>query len=556
MVNPTITKKPTDYYTPSEEAKKLFQVIYRENQAKSARDSDVPKIRVSEIISKMAFYYEKIRNAVDYEEEPLLRKNAIARILKRQIVIEGSISLKGLNSLDISKHLLTELIRAGYLPNNSIPETKIHDISQIIGKYLKLKMFSAPVIKNKKEEDENKDDLLNWFLALAASEIEEILGRNKVDLAIIEYIYEILNKNIILPDDSAFKDDKEVQIYISIHRKYLKLDEEMIGFILFKYYNSQWQNPSDEEIIKIADKIFSIRRAINYQIKHPLARQIDRLVSIYNVNFTILRDVIEDNPVRVYEMVKAERAIFGRKIKEACNRRYKNAKAKLWRAAVRSIIYIFVTKSVFAILLEIPATKFLGEPLNDLALAINISFPAILLFIIVLFTRLPSESNSQKIVEGIEGVVYKELVRQEPYVLRPAIKRGKVRDSIFGFIYFLTFLLSISVVIFGLDQIGFNWVSITIFLFFLLFVSFFATRIRKNAREYIIVPPKETILNFISDFFYIPVVSAGKWLSEKFSHLNVFVFVLDFIIEAPFKIFVEIAEEWTKYVRERKDDIV
>jgi hypothetical protein len=38
--------------------------------------------------------------------------------------------------------------------------------------------------------------------------------------------------------------------------------------------------------------------------------------------------------------------------------------------------------------------------------------------------------------------------------------------------------------------------------------------------------------------------------------VNVFVFILDFIIEAPFKIFVEITEEWTKYVKERKDDIV
>jgi len=31
---------------------------------------------------------------------------------------------------------------------------------------------------------------------------------------------------------------------------------------------------------------------------------------------------------------------------------------------------------------------------------------------------------------------------------------------------------------------------------------------------------------------------------------------LDFIIEAPFKIFVDIAEQWTKYVRERKEDIM
>jgi len=86
-------------------------------------------------------------------------------------------------------------------------------------------------------------------------------------------------------------------------------------------------------------------------------------------------------------------------------------------------------------------------------------------------------------------------------------------------------------------------------------ISFFGIRIRRNTKELVVIPPKENIFNFILDFFYVPVVAVGKWLSEKFSQVNVFVFVLDFIIEAPFKIFVEIAEEWTKYVKNRKDEI-
>jgi hypothetical protein len=92
-------------------------------------------------------------------------------------------------------------------------------------------------------------------------------------------------------------------------------------------------------------------------------------------------------------------------------------------------------------------------------------------------------------------------------------------------------------------------------LFFLALVSFFSIRIRKNAKELIILEPKENIFSFITDFFYVPIVSAGKWLSENFSKINVFVFILDFIIEAPFKVFVTITEEWTTYVRERKDEI-
>jgi hypothetical protein len=93
-------------------------------------------------------------------------------------------------------------------------------------------------------------------------------------------------------------------------------------------------------------------------------------------------------------------------------------------------------------------------------------------------------------------------------------------------------------------------------LFFLTLVSFFSLRIRKVAREMYIVEGSESILSFIADFFYVPIIEVGKWLNEKFSRLNFLVFILDFIIEAPFKVFVGIAEDWTRYVRERKEEIM
>ena len=60
----------------------------------------------------------------------------------------------------------------------------------------------------------------------------------------------------------------------------------------------------------------------------------------------------------------------------------------------------------------------------------------------------------------------------------------------------------------------------------------------------------------VANFFYVPIVTMGKWLSESFSQINVFIFFLDFIIEAPFKLFVEMFEQWTAYVKERKEDVI
>jgi len=565
MVSPYLMKKREDVFTLSENIRRLFQIIYNEQKESEEESEDVQKIKVSEVISKMAFYYEKIRNSVDYKEENLLRKNAVERILKRQIVIEGTIKVS--TSEEIAKDLLVELIRAGYLPNNKIPEEKIKEIAGIIEKYLKLRNYSlsrisfSEHVKNGKVGQATGDfqeinDLTNWFMSLAASEIEESLGRDKIKQAVVSNMYEILTKKVKLPPDLPYEKEKEVQIYLSIHRNFLKFDQEMLEFILFKYFNPGWtKEPKDEEIAKIAQNIRSLRQAISASLNHPLAKQLDRIVGQYSVYFSVLAEVIGKNPTAVHDEIKNDIKAFPRLIKKACTEEYKSIKLRLWRAAVRSIIYIFLTKSIFVILLEIPAIQWFGEEVNPVSLAINVSFPALLLFLIVLFTRIPSEANTARIIEKIEEITFAEKEKKEQFILRQPAKRGKLANGFFGLIYFITFLLSFGLIIWALDKINFTWVSIIIFLFFLALVSFFSIRIRRGVREFIVVEQKENIFTFLVVFLYTPVIAAGQWLSEKFSQINIFIFILDFIIEAPFKIFVEITEDWTKYVRERREDI-
>ncbi|MDD4901086.1 MAG: hypothetical protein PHS62_03170 [Patescibacteria group bacterium] len=548
-INPTLSKREDAILTPNDNAKKLFQVIYRE-QNKPEIEEDIPKIKVSELISQLAFYYEKIRNSVDYKEDYLLRRSAILRILKRQVIIEGPIKI--LKTEDMAKNMLVELIRAGYLPNNKLPESKIDELAFIIDKYLKLRQESLPRIK----DDKQGHEMNKWILAMASAEIEEKLGVNPVLQVTVSNMYELLSKHIVLPNDSFYQADKEIQIYLSIHRIFMKFDDDMLEFLLLKYFNVDWVKASDREIGDLAERIEEIRSAIKEQMDHPLAAQINKIVNHYSVYFTVLDDVVSDNPVRVYEEIKEDPKAFPRLVKKFTQKRYAESKGKLRRAAVRSIIYIFLTKMVLAILLEVPVTIWLGEVLNYNALAINISFPPLLLFLIVLFTRTPSDTNTEKIIQGVEEVVFKERKKKEPIILKQPTKRKQGIRWAFALIYAITFLITFGLVIYFLDKIHFTFVSIVIFLFFLTLVSFFSLRIRKVAREMYIVERGESILAFIADFFYVPIIEVGKWLNEKFSRLNFFVFILDFIIEAPFKIFVDIAEDWTKYVKERKEEIM
>ena len=568
MPSPILSKKKSEeVFSITNGAKKIFQSIYRE-QHQPASDDEAAKIKVSELISKMAFYYEKIRNSVDYKEEYLLRKGAILRILKRQVLIEGSLTgQKQENPLKIASNLLIELIRAGYLPNNKLPEKLIKEVSDILERYIELKnrsleqiatsgQFFNKEIKQIKNEMEAKTDVTNWIIGMAASEIEERLSYSQSLEATVGYLYQVLNHNISLPGDLPYDDDLSIQIYLGIYRNFLKLnDEDVLSYVLLKYYYPTWSEIKLSEISLIAERINRLRQLIYHQMHHPLKPQLNKIVHRYTVYFSILKDVIEENPQKVFEEIKTDPKSFNRKIKQACAKRYKMAKKKLWRSAIRSIIYIFLTKSVFAALLEIPATQFLGEQLNALALSINISFPALILFIVVSTARLPGANNTEKIIKGIHEIIFTEKARQQPIILRRPAQRSPIISFIFSIIYIITFFLSFGLVVWILNKLQFTWVSMIIFLFFLVFAAFFAVRIRRGPKSLVVVESRESILSFLWNFFYIPVISTGKWLSGKFSRINVFVFILDFIIEAPFKIFVAVAEEWTKYVKERKEEL-
>lgn len=536
--------------TLSKNAIRLFQVVNSELNKPEKSADEVPRIEVSELISKVGFYYEKLRNAVDYKEDHLLRKNAIARILKRQIVIQGAI--KELDSQEISKFLLMELIRASYLPNNTIPEEKIKEVAQIIEKYKKLRRLSLPLFQNGMKE---KNELTSWVITLMASDIEQKLVDSSINDMVVQSMYQILIDIVRLSKDSPYTDDLEIQIFLSIYRNFLKYDKDMLSYILLKYYYPEWEAAGDSEIEKIAKNLIGLRHSISAQIDHPLVPQLNVIAKRYTIFFSVLVDVIQSSPNEMYKLAKTDHKKFTEEIEKICKKRYKQAKSKLWRAAVRSIIYIFLTKSVFAVLLEVPVITFFNHHINLTSLVVNISFPALLLFVVVLFTRLPKKANSNKIINGIDEIMYVERKRQDLFILRKPAKRAKWKNILFGIIYSITFLLTFGFIIWALDQIKFHWISMIIFLFFLALVSFFIIRIRKGIKEMSVAQERPSILSLLVDFFYMPIIATGKWLSEKFDKINFFVFIMDFIIEAPFKIVLEIAEEWTKYVKERKDEI-
>ncbi len=58
------------------------------------------------------------------------------------------------------------------------------------------------------------------------------------------------------------------------------------------------------------------------------------------------------------------------------------------------------------------------------------------------------------------------------------------------------------------------------------------------------------------DFFLMPVLQAGQFLSREIARLNIFIFIFDFILEAPLKVIFEVVEEWIRFIRVKKDEII
>ncbi len=510
---------------------------------KDKTDENTPAINVSDTVSKVASIYEKIRNVVDYRDEHLLRKNAIKRVLKRQFVVEQKNDPQ-----DIAKTLIYEMIRAHYLPNEKVPESRITETAQSIKRFIEILQLSD------KEDNELKKST-DWLLGILACEIDEKVAHTKENQALAHAMYELMNDKIeLLGNYQLSKEEKETQIYLSIHRTLHKYDLEMATYLLLKLYLPQWTSDYSREFISsFAANMEMYQSAINAQLLHPLRERFNKLFKKYSVLFLIFKDFSHENEGRVKEIL-AKPKIFEEKIIKICERRYKETHVRLRRAAVRTIIYIFITKMAIALAVEIPFDMFILNEINYLALGVNVAFHPLLMFALAMSVRVPSKKNTELIISNLKRMIYK---KDDPtkYKIKLPAKRSGFLNNLFRAIYAITFIISFGLLIYILHRLNFNAVSTILFILFLSIVSFFGFRIRSSAKELVVTKKKEGIIGALADFFFMPIIRAGRWISINFSKINIFVFVLDFIIEAPLKTLLQITEEWFAFIREKKEEI-
>lgn len=514
---------------------KTHELIRMLQPSKPDEVPEAARVTVHAAISRFAVLYEKIRNAVDYKDEHLIRKSAIKRILKRLVSLEQ-------DSHSIANHLIRELIAARYLPNGVLPDTLITQTTWIVNKYL--------VIRARKLA---RSAHYEWLIGVVAAEIEELVSEQHRETSVAHFLFEQLANRIQLVGAELEETERRLQIYIACHRGLSKADDEMLSYRLVRAYHQGWMQPETwDNLDDMALKMVGVELNVKAQLAHPLAYKFQQAVKPAAVSIMVLQEALLENLSMAQGLLEDEPALNAA-IARIADRRMAAAKARLKRGTVRAMIYLFITKSLLALGVEIPVELIWYKAIHYPSLAINVLFPPLMMYLVGALIRMPGKENTDRMVKTVQ-----ELLSPEgPKMIEIRIAKERSFGSLFFFRvgYLLMFACSFGLVFALLGVLEFTWVSSLIFLFFLCVVSFFGFRLRTSAREYVVIPPVVKFSTAIADFFSIPILRAGQWLSEKVQRVNVFIFLFDFIIETPFKMFLEILEEWLAFMKEKKEEL-
>ena len=495
-------------------------------------------VSVNPVVSELASWYEKFRTAMDYRDDEVILRSAIERILKRRIILGGG-------GQTIAAPLIRELVWARYFPDASVPQSRVTKVAQAIDLYLTLE---------KKINERHRlihGQVNEWIIHLLSSEIEDILKPGNEKDLMCNFIYKLLAPKVTITDDSD--ETRDIQVFIAVRRAYSNDDLALLRFRLFRQYFGKVE---PHNLDKVADHFIKAKNKFEEQFNYPLKDKIYNFVKNQMIPFLILDDVLRENAGRVSQLVMDEDQL-NMAVLNACARRYSTVSAKVKRAIIRSVIFIFVTKASLALFVEGSIERFLYGRVIWSSIVLNTLTPPLLMVLVGMAIRTPTRENSYRILGKINSVLLDEQPKlDEPLVLQRRPKRiDPLLWIMFIFFWLATFALSFGAIIFILSKLQVNPISQGIFIFFLAIVSFVSYRINKTANMYIVKTEKESWASIAFDFFFMPFIQVGRKLTSAVSQLNIILFIFDFIIEAPFKGIVAFFEQWLLFLRTQREKL-
>lgn len=503
------------------------------------------KLHVSEFVGFAAFAYEKLRNLVDYKDDVLLRKNAIKRLLRQRKVFGQVVKER-----TVAEDLLRELVLSRYLPNDSVPLKRIDEVATVIIKFRELQ-------SELRQQGAFNPYIKKWLLGLEAMEIEHVLVIDPLPRAMTLYAYHLLQPVFRQTLRQVSDQDYNTQLVITLQRLLAKADGDILGYHLFKHQYPEWFSGQPINFSDVAKSLATAQHNQEKHLSNPLGRRMHILIGRTLIPFVVLRVMLREHGLakvrgfinQVGEMIKFSEIAY--------KTHYNHVRARIRRKGFHAMVYIFLTKMALAILLELPYERLVLGQLNYLALGINLVLPPLLMLLITLSIMPTAKRNVDKLREGMKEVLYGSA---EPVWLKPPLAK-KVMPRwwsrlFFGLLTAVTFVASFGLIIYGLGELQFNFLSGALFIFFVSLVSFFGMSLRQQANSLKVIPPAGNIFTFIMDVIGLPMMWLGRWLSNTFDKINVFVLFMDFFIELPLKVLLRFLDRWFSFLRDKKEEML
>lgn len=512
---------------------KRLSELNRKERILSQHDQRSAKISVAGAGATLSMAYEQLRNAAEYTEEHLLLQRAVRRFYTRNISF-----YEKKKAPEIADELIIELTQSGYLQNNTVSKSILKNIQQLIDSYYELYW-------QLRDHNVSQDTASMWVLDILSVSTEATfhpLDTERTDIFVecaFEHYHEMLKK-----DFDGKIEYYDFALFTAIHRALLKSDQATVRVALLAREQSNNRQFKDFkaylEFNELVDGIFN-------------ANSTDHLVQYinkYGAPLRILNRLINDMPDD--GAVFDDRSTLLAAYDNQTRAEYKRVNKKINRGVVRSIFFLFITKVIVGILIEIPYDLYFHSKIIWLPLIINLLFPPVFMASLRLSMKMPRQANSDALREYIDKMLYGRGGKESALYLRPR----KVQSSgLLNAMYVMMFLFVFSIVALQLWLWQFSLVHIAIFFVFLSTASFLGFRLSRLIRELEMVNTNQGVVALVRDFAYTPFILVGRWISDKYSRVNVVALILDMAIELPLKTFLRLLRQWTQFLNDKRDEL-
>lgn len=473
--------------------------------------------------------YEQLRNAAENTEEHLLLQNAIRRFYKQLFIMRDENAVRASGS-----ELAIELTLAGYLSNDSLVKQQIDEISEIAMYHYQTyeKMLAERTVAS--------DKAFSWILSTLAVKVESLLSDHTNDSAFVDFAYTYFSR--LIPQESVaadVADEYGAALFVAIHKALLKSDTAVIRTKLLERYAVD---------VRTVEQYAAFNKHIDALLETSLVDKLYHIVDRQGAPTRIIRRMIEER--EDMETLLQKRETFLEAYEQFVNKEYNRISHRINRAIVRSVIFLIITKFLLGIAVEVPYDFWAHGSIVWLPLLINLFFPPVYMVALRLTHALPGYANTAALVDRTDAMLYGEKI---------SLVKNQLMSKGYGAAFSGTYAV-LSLAIFGgliylLLSLGFSILHIVIFFVFFSAASFLGFRLSRLIREVEVVRSASNGLTVLRDFIYLPFVVIGRWMSDKYSKINIVTVVLDMLIELPLKTVLRLVRQWSAFIDERKDRI-